>query len=134
MESGSVPEPGSNPTCPASTSQSPARTAGEYGPATGGAFGVGTGSAGIPRCLAELGHTVPLPDHARLAFVAEDAERGGAEREEPSAFGRQAQPGCAEDAEEVAMREERGVASGGRRPLDDSPGARPDVLEGFAVG
>ena len=34
-------------TWPASTSQSPARTAGEYGPATGGALGVGTGSTVI---------------------------------------------------------------------------------------
>src|SRR4029077_17087410 len=47
--SGSIP-PGTSfpsppmPTCPASTTKSPARTAGEYGPATGGALGVGTGS------------------------------------------------------------------------------------------
>ena len=42
-----APVAGSSPTWPASTSQSPARTAGEYGPATGGALGVGTGSTGI---------------------------------------------------------------------------------------
>ena len=37
-----APVAGSRPTWPASTSQSPARTAGEYGPAAGGALGVGT--------------------------------------------------------------------------------------------
>src|SRR5688572_31454570 len=41
--SASRPDAGSRPTWPASTIQSPARTAGEYGPATGGALGVGIG-------------------------------------------------------------------------------------------
>src|SRR5689334_11963395 len=48
------PVAGSRPTWPASTSQSPARTAGEYGPATGGAFGVGTGVTGIDDLLDDL--------------------------------------------------------------------------------
>jgi hypothetical protein len=42
-----APVAGSSPTCPASTNQSPARTAGEYGPAAGGALGVGTLSTGM---------------------------------------------------------------------------------------
>src|SRR5438105_14182907 len=38
---------GSIPTCPARMIQSPARTAAEYGPAAGGALGVGIGSIAI---------------------------------------------------------------------------------------
>src|SRR5262249_46566139 len=119
---------------PASTSQSPARTAGEYGPATGGAFGVGTGLAGMAECLVDLARPVPPPDHARLALVPEDAQRRRAERQQPPALGRRAKPGRAEEAEEVAVRDPARVPARRRGAFDHAPGASGRVLERLAAG
>src|SRR3954467_4032194 len=68
------PPEGSSPTWPAHTIQSPARTAGEYGPAAGGALGVGMGRTLIwlPRCA--------IPGSAASARSRDREPIGTAER------------------------------------------------------
>src|SRR5262249_25096915 len=78
-----MPPAGTRPTWPASTIQSPARTAGEYGPAAGGALGVATGSTVIAYLLG-AGNVVGRPSafHVAAATAAKtasvDRARGGA--------------------------------------------------------
>ena len=86
------PVAGSSGTWPASTSQSPARTAGEYGPATGGALGVGTGATVIAGAYERLavpdrGEGLgPAPSapvsafHAAAATAANDRVRTASQR------------------------------------------------------
>ena len=59
---------------------------------------------------AAVARVVPEPDHAALALVAEDAERGGAEREAGRRLRRLAEPARAEDAQDVAVAEQGDVA------------------------
>ena len=74
MSLASCPVLGSMPICPEQTIQSPARTAGEYGPAAG-VFGVEIGS-GMPGTLGPGGGAPPgRPDEPRVVAEHEERER-----------------------------------------------------------
>src|SRR5215217_5311637 len=53
---------------------------------------------------------VPAQDHAPLPLEAELAQRGGPEQKPPAAARRQLDPAGAEDAQDVAVGDERDVA------------------------
>src|SRR5262249_14991791 len=77
---------------------------------------------------------VPHADHPGGVLVAEHADRRGAEGEEPSVAGRQPEPARREDPQHVGVGEQRHVAGGGRRAVDDAPGALADLLHRLALG
>ncbi len=59
-----------------------------------------------------MGRVVPEPDHAPVALAAELADRGGAEREAAAVGRGEVDPAGSEDAQDVAVGEERDVAAG----------------------
>ena len=56
---------------------------------------------------------IPQRDDARVALVAEHAQRPGAEGEEAAGIRRQAQPAGGENTQQMAVSEEGDVAAGG---------------------
>src|ERR1019366_2559083 len=77
---------------------------------------------------------IPTRDDARLVFVAESGNGGGAQSEKAAFLGRQAEPAGSQDAQDVAVGEERDIARGGQRAGDGSLGAFGHLDGGFAVG
>ena len=66
-------------------------------------------------------------------FEAENGDTGGAEQEPLTLFGREAQPAGGENAEQVAVGEQDGVAIGGEGALDGGVGAGTHLFDGFTV-
>ena len=67
----------------------------------------------LPSAASRLNRLVPEAEDRGLALVAEDADRGRVEREQSSCGGLELQPASREDAQDVPVREEQGVAVGG---------------------
>ena len=79
---------------------------------------------------------VPEPDDRLVGavFVAQDAECGGAQEEQPPVPGGQAEPSGGQDPEEVAVAEQEDLPLGGPEASDHPVGPGGDLLDRLAAG
>src|SRR5258706_8080662 len=67
---------------------------------------------GMMCSLGAVGHwLIPSCDHARFTFVSQNTQRRSAERQKLSRGGGQPKPARGQDAQDVAVREQGGIAS-----------------------
>ena len=104
-----------------------------HGRAAGSAVSAASPGVDRARRRVEVAILVPRLDDGTLAVPAEDRDGRCREREQPTRGRGQAQPAGAEDAEQVAVAEEQGIAGDGRgqAALDDPVGAGPDLVDGL---
>src|SRR5215216_7979386 len=82
----------------------------------------------------QVGVVVPQRDDVLLALEAELADRRGAEREVARVGGVELDPAGADDAQDVAVAEERGVAAAREGSGDHAVCAVADLVRGLTVG
>src|SRR5260370_1658352 len=83
------------------------------------------------RCL--LCAAVPLRDDPRVVLVSQDAHRGRTKRKETARLGRQTQPACSQDQQDMHVSEHENVARTGERSFDYHLRPGGELLEVFAT-
>src|SRR5260370_16689423 len=76
---------------------------------------------------------VPLREAPRVVLVSQDAHRGRTKRKETARLGRQTQPACSQDPQDMSVREHENVARTGERSFDYHLRPGGELLEVFAT-